>query len=43
MAEQQEIAIRNSINTIFESKLFKGLYKIIDNPMFKFYEKIFKG
>ena len=40
LIEQQEIALRNSINKIFESKLVK---KIADSPMFKIYEKIFKG
>ena len=40
--EQQEIAIRNSMNKICESKLFKGLYKILDNPLFRAYKEIFK-
>ena len=42
-AEQQELAIRNSMNKICQSKLFKGLYKVLDNPLFRCYEKIFKG
>ena len=42
VVEQQEIAIRNSMNKICESKLFKGLYKILDNPLFRAYKEIFK-
>ena len=43
LIEQTEIAMKNTLEQYKPSMATKILNKILFNPLFKFYEKIFKG